>query len=311
MWQAAGYYDESDDNKKAYSVAGFIGHQLDLVHLHWAWQKKILDKYQLKYFKASELNSGMGEFAKFRDDPTNLEARFSAREKALFDEIKIASIDVILEFDMVIGLGAVVLLPDYYRIAEEYRQAGRTILMPYYFASQVVMVESGFIMHHINSTIDSGRHGLLRPVFDSHEQYGARAKLMFDDFARKNPISSSYLLPPHYESDLEYVVLQAADNLAYECRRLLITQEYDTHIPERTAMKRLKENVYKVYKLHYESLKAILEAQQPDSIPFEADIHNPHELVNKLHYIEHEAAKNRNVETSKGMKGKKSRKGAG
>ena len=294
MWQAAGYYDESDDNEKAYSVAGFLGHQLDLVHLHWAWQEKLLDKYQIKYFKASELNAGTGEFAKFRDDPNNLGALFSPREKALFDEIKAASIDVILEFDMVIGLGAVVLLPDYHRVAEEYkRRTGTVIPLPYFFASQVVMVESGFIMHHINSTMDSGRHGALRLVFDTHKQYSGRAKQMFDDFSRKNPISSSYLLPPYYESDQEYIVLQAADNLAYECRRLLITQEYDTHIPERKAMKRLKENVYKVYKLHYESLKAILEAQQPDSIPFEADIHNKHQLVDKLHYIERDAAMHR------------------
>src|SRR5947209_20352106 len=27
MWHVAGYYDESDDNERAYSMAGFLGHQ--------------------------------------------------------------------------------------------------------------------------------------------------------------------------------------------------------------------------------------------------------------------------------------------
>lgn len=116
MWHAAGYYDESDDNEKAYAVAGFIGHQQDCVHLDLAWRDKVLDKYGIEYFKASELNAGTGQFAKFRDDPSNVKAKFSAREKAVFDEIKIASIDVILNFDMLLGIAAVVLLPDYYRI---------------------------------------------------------------------------------------------------------------------------------------------------------------------------------------------------
>ena len=73
-------------------------------------------------------------------------------------------------------------------------------------------------------------------MFDSYEQYSRRAKQMFDKFAKKNPISSSCLLPPYYESDRDYLVLQAAGNLAYECRRLLISEEYDKHIHERVAM---------------------------------------------------------------------------
>src|SRR5947207_771870 len=99
MWHVAGYYDESDDFERGYAVAGFLGHQLDCVHLHWAWREKILNKYELKYFKASELNCGKGEFAKFRDHPKgDLDAKFSQREKSFFDRIKIDSIDVILEF---------------------------------------------------------------------------------------------------------------------------------------------------------------------------------------------------------------------
>src|SRR5215468_1215558 len=111
MWHMAGYYDESDDIARGYAVAGFIGHQHDCVHLDLAWREKVLQKYGIDYFKASELNAGTGQFAKFRDDPNKLDAAFSPREKKLLDEIKIATIDLTLSFDLLIGIGAVCMLP--------------------------------------------------------------------------------------------------------------------------------------------------------------------------------------------------------
>jgi hypothetical protein len=116
MWCASGYFDESDDAERAYAVAGFVGHQRDCLYLDWAWRKHILDKYELEYFKASELNAGTGQFAKFRDDPNKLDCTFSDREKSIFKEIKIESINLFLEFDLLVGFGAVVILPDYYQL---------------------------------------------------------------------------------------------------------------------------------------------------------------------------------------------------
>ncbi len=224
MWHAAGFYDESDDFERSYSVADFIGHQHDGVHLDLAWRDRILDKYGLEYFKASELNAGRGQFAKLRDDPNHLDRLFSKREKELFGQIKIESIDLMLEFkDLLIGIGVVLMLPDYSRIAKEYKAAGKPIPAPYFFCFHLVMVESGFLMNRINHRSSAQQQGVLRPVFDSHEQYSPRGKSMFDDFCSKNPLTSSCLLPPHYESDKDYLVLQAADNLAYECRRFLLT----------------------------------------------------------------------------------------
>lgn len=300
MWHAAGYFDESDDCERGYSVAGFIAHQHDCVHFDFVWEKKILRKYDLEYFKASELNCGKGQFAKFRDDPNDLDKKFSPREKALLDQIKVDSIDAILEFkDLFIGLGVSLMLPDYHRLAEEYKVHGKIIPAPYFFCAQLIMVQSGFIMSRLNYSSSENQQAFLRPVFDSHEQYSGRAKMMFDEFCTKNPITSSSLLPPHYESEQQYLMLQAADNFAYECRRLLITEEFDTHIPERAAMKRLKQAVYKIYKLDYEALKIIMEAQGPDEIPFEAAIQNRHDLIKELDAMETEAEMNRLSESEK------------
>lgn len=274
MWQAAAYFDESDDNDRAYAIAGFLGHQHDCVHFHWAWEERLLQKYELAYFKASELNAGKGQFAKFRDNADELDARFSEREKKLFDQIKIESIDIIVEFSLIQGFGAVLMLPDYYRLLDEYKSIGQLLPAPYFFCAQLVMMEAGFIIDAVNAGRPSCQQGLVRPVFDSHEQYSGRAKQMFDLFAQKNPLCSQYLLSPQYEDDKKYLILQAADNFAYEARRLVITQEYAKHIPERAAMKRLKERVLRIYKLNYEGLRAIMDSQKPDMIPIKPKIEN-------------------------------------
>lgn len=273
MFCPAGYFDESDDNDRAYSVAGFLGHQRDCVYLHWAWEDRILKPYNLKYFKASELNSGTGEFAQHRDNPRDLDAKFSPREKELFNKIKIESIDVFLEF-LLIGVGAVVMLPDYYRLREEFKATNKVLPDPYFLCSQLVMMESGLIMKEINESAPPLQKAYVRPHFDNQEQYKGRTKLMFDDFKAKNPLSSRWLLPPDFEDEKDCVALQAADNLVYECRRLLITEEYDRHIPERKAMTRLKEHVYRIYKLNYDSLKMIVENQSSNVIPIAPEVEN-------------------------------------
>ncbi len=109
----AAYFDESDDNKQAYGVGGLLGNQHGCVHLEWTWQRDVLDKYDLKYFKASELEYGLGEFRKLRDNPDSPNALFSKREKALFREIKTKTVDLFLNAEFLIGFGAVVVLPDY------------------------------------------------------------------------------------------------------------------------------------------------------------------------------------------------------
>ena len=274
MFSIAGYFDESDDNERAYSVAGFLGHQKDCVYLHWAWEKRILERYKLEYFKASELNSGQGQFAQHRDHPKgNLGALFSPREKQLFNEIKIESIDVFLQFQL-LGIGAVVMLPDYHRLSSELKPQNKILPDPYYLCAQLVMMETGSIMADMNRDASTQQKSYVRPNFDTHETYKNKTKAMFEDFKIKNPVSSRWLLAPNYEDEKDYIALQAADNLAYECRRLLITEEYDRHIPERRAMTRLKEQIYRIYKLDYNGLRMIMDNQSSNKIPLEPEIEN-------------------------------------
>jgi hypothetical protein len=108
---------------------------------------------------------------------------------------------------------------------------------------------------------------MSRPVFYSHEEYSGRAKQSFDSFCKKNPISTRYLLPPYYEDDQKYVGLQVADNLAFETRKLVLSERNNRK--ERVSMTRLKESgsIFQIYNLDYKSLKIIADAQAPDFNP--------------------------------------------
>ena len=270
----AAYFDESDDSKQAYGVGGFLGNQHDCVHLEWTWRRDVLDKYDLKYFKASELEYGLGEFRKLRDNPNSPNAPFSAREKTLFREIKTKTVDLFLSAEFLIGFGAVVVLPDYYRLVKELDAAGFAIPAPYWFAAQVVYLEAGWIMNDWNKNELPSQKAHVRPIYDSHTEYSRKAKEIFNDYRDKNPRWSRWLLSPHYESDQDYILLQVADNLVYEMRKLVIKDAFNEVRPERIAMQRLKERVWKVYMLNYEAMKTIM--QRPTNVVgIKPEISNP------------------------------------
>ncbi len=110
MQVAAGFFDESSDQDTegvCYTVAGIVGenqHATTVLELRW---KDVLKKYDIKYFKASELNAGEGQFKKFRDDPDSDKwVKFSERESLKFSEIKKDFTDVLTGCVLLSGIGS-------------------------------------------------------------------------------------------------------------------------------------------------------------------------------------------------------------
>jgi hypothetical protein len=264
MWLVAGFFDESTDEDSGgtcYTVAGFIGPQLVTATLELRW-RDVLNRYELKYFKASELSAGTGQFQKFRDDPTNYKWRpFSEREKEIFKQVKTDFTDVIVGCgEGLYGVGAVVILPDLERLRAEHKNA-RALPTPYFICANMCMVEAGLEMAAQNVGHKGDDLCWLRPIFDSHEDYSGLVKQQWDTFSLKNPNAAKYLLPPHYEKDEDYLTLQAADNLAFEARKLIFTQRQQMR--PREAMRRLVQNrnILRIAKFDYDALKMTADAQ--------------------------------------------------
>ncbi len=121
MQVAVGFFDESTDDEthgQCYAIAGFLGSQWATAVLEMEW-KPLLNKYEIHYFKASELNAGEGEFKKFRDNPNVKEWLPFSERKRNFKEIKTDFTSVITNARDILGIGVALVLPDYYRLREE------------------------------------------------------------------------------------------------------------------------------------------------------------------------------------------------
>jgi hypothetical protein len=267
MQIAVGYFDESTDEDTqgvCYVVAGFLTSNLASVTLELRW-RDLLNKYHLDYFKASELSAGEGQFKQFRDDPSCQKwTKFSDREKAIFDEIKTAFTDAIIGVNGLTGIGAALILPDYENLIRNYAPSKNVLSRPYFVCSGQVLMEAGLRIARENESYRDGEKIWLRPVFDSHETYSGTMKEGFDWFGKNNPLSSQYMLPPYYEDDTRYLTLQAADNLAFEVRKIAIGVKNNSKA-SRKSITRLAEtgNIGIIYMLDYDGLKLLVDNHDP------------------------------------------------
>jgi hypothetical protein len=171
MYLVAGYFDESYDDEtrgQCYTVAGLIGSQSAMLALAMKW-RDLNEKWNIDYFKASELNAGEGQFKKFRDDPrADCWMPFSGREKELFREIKREYTDLIVGAEGTFGIGACLILPDYWKLKRENDLAKKWLLHPYHQCAQIVLMEAGMQMSEFNRTSSPDETAFLKPIFDSH-----------------------------------------------------------------------------------------------------------------------------------------------
>jgi hypothetical protein len=187
MWLAGGYFDESFDEgeDRCYTVAGYIGAQLPAVILDLRW-KALLERFNLKYFKASQIEFGFGEFEQYRDDLNYLQAPLSKREKGLISEIKTAFVDAICDEDHILGLSASVILRVYKLLQVQKPQLAKRLPDPYTFCGQLVMVEAGTVVNWSNEHSGPELQTLLRPIFDSHKDYRFKFINAFEAFGLKS-----------------------------------------------------------------------------------------------------------------------------
>jgi hypothetical protein len=262
------YFDESDHGP-GFSVAGYSAAYDSWLHLDWAW-RELLVRWNLQYYKASESENGLGEFAQYRDNPQDQRSPLKPHERAKLREIKAEFIDAICKHhDDLQGYGAAVVVKDFEKIIAEDEIARRIFLdKPYYLAAQLCLVAAAIPVRDANTRRSGNDKIELRPIFDSHEEYSGIAKKVFDNFAEKNPLSAKVLLQPAHDDDIKNTALQVSDSLAYEVRKELTRKIKD---PEddymRIPLLRLKPAIYRVFKLDYKNLKVIAAHRIPDTIP--------------------------------------------
>jgi len=165
------------------------------------------------------------------------------------------------------GYGAVVVLKDFNKLITEDKAALELLSdSPYYICFQLCLLAAAMPARNANIRRTKEERIVVKPIFDSHEEYSGMAKVIFEKFSRKNPKSAEVLLSPSYDNDGNTSPLQVANTLAYEARKLLtsiVRKPDDDYV--RVPMQRSLPSIYRLYKLIYDSLKAILHVSR--SIP--------------------------------------------
>jgi hypothetical protein len=264
MLLAAGYFDESTDGEfeeRVFTVGGYVTSGYPAIHLDLKW-RDLLTKYEIEYFKASELEAGIGQFAKFRDKPKNASKdRFTEREREFFRCIKTEFVDLLSQQEGMIGISATVHMRQFKAFALDHPDLFRKLPTVYGLCAQLVMVDAGYLMNETQASNPPHLHGLLRPIFDSHKDYERLTVDTFDRFCKANPEASRLLLPPIFEDDKKYLCLQSADLFVYEVRRTISNYFFEPKRELRIAMKKLFPQAAHSYVLDYEALKLIAEWQ--------------------------------------------------
>jgi Protein of unknown function (DUF3800) len=264
MLLASGYFDESSDGEfedRVFTIGGYIGGGPSSLQLDLRWQG-LLDKYGLAYFKASELENGIGEFAKFRDRPATASIdRFTEREKDLLKNIKIEFVDLLCKQRDIVAISATIHMRHLKAFERDHPELFKRLPPFYQLCGHLVMMESGLTVREANETSPPYLRSVLRPIFDSHQEFGPRFKASFEDYKQKNPKSSQYLLPPEFEDEQTYKCLQAADLFVYEVRRTVSNHFFEPRIKLRIAMGRLFSQVRATYVLDYGTLKSLALSQ--------------------------------------------------
>jgi Protein of unknown function (DUF3800) len=271
MMLTAAYFDESTDESDAgycYTVAGWLTALDDGAILCMKW-KDLLNKYGMKYFKASEVEYCAGELRKFRERPGN-GGPLTQKDKDFKNQVKTEFVDLICESPYLVGNSVTILLRDWKQFKLDEPELALQLPTVYNLAYQTVLMEVGLSIHDYNDSRSAKDKVLIRPVIDSHEQLEPQFMHAYPVWAEKNPRSSVFTLPPFYEDEQEYRCLQAADCLAYEVRRFVTGYINDSDTPKvRVAMERMGEKCNHMYLLDYETIRKLASVQpQPDVIPF-------------------------------------------
>jgi hypothetical protein len=232
------YLDESFDMKQSgfYAVGGFIAKGLPTFELERSWEK-CLKRHGLNYYKASECESGKGQFAKFVAAPISI----TAVERKLLDSIS-------QEFCQIIGLpveydprnflalfGVGVVQTDFYDVIKN--PAALAILgkSPYRLAYDMAMVQAAWAMKELG---DGEPIHCVSFVCDEDEEHIDTAPISYRSLKQANPVAAQYMCTFSTADEKQCAPLQAADLVIYEIRKVLKyhKKDYETKLRQQFGM---------------------------------------------------------------------------
>ena len=217
------YMDESFDIKQSgiFAVGGILGRGVPIFELERRWEKLLRrPDIDIEFFKASQCQSGRGQFAKFVADPKNI----TPAERSKLDSISHEFLSLItnpVAFDdrhylCVHGVGVV--QEDFYEVIKD--DNARAILgpSPYRLAYDFAMIQCAWAMKELGDGDEA--HGVSF-ICDEDEEHSPLAGEAYRSLKETNPNAAKYMFSFDSVDEKKCAPVQAADAAVYEVRRAL------------------------------------------------------------------------------------------
>ena len=223
------YMDESCDapGTGVFVVGGLLTRGVPSFELERKWEKlRKRPDIDIAYFKASECKSGRGEFEKFVAVPGSP----SPTEHQKLDSINREFLALIPNEEHILVHGIGIVQSDFYEVIKDAK--ARAILgdSPYRLAYDFAMIQCAWEMKQLEQEIKKEKENVafggwardcVSFVCDEHEQYSPLAIEAFRNLKRTNPNAAQYMGTFDSADDRSVQVLQAADAVVFEIRRVL------------------------------------------------------------------------------------------
>jgi hypothetical protein len=223
------YMDESCDERGTgiFVAGGLLTRGVPSFELERKWEKlRKRPDIDISYFKASECKSGRGEFAKFVAIPGSP----SPTEHQKLDAISREFLSLIPKEEHIVVQGVGIVQAEFYEVIQD--PNARAILgdSPYRLAYDFAMIQCAWAMKQLeqeikkdkeNVAFGGSRREYVSFVCDEHEQHSPLANEAFRKLKLTNPNAAKYMGTFDSADDKRVEVLQAADAVAFEIRRVL------------------------------------------------------------------------------------------
>ena len=222
--------DETSDaaGSGVFAVGGLMARGVAFFELERKWEKLLKrPDIDIPFFKASDCKNGRGEFAKFVAVPGSP----TEAEHQRLDEISHEFLSLIPKEQYIIAHGIGVVQKDFYEVIED--ENARAILgsSPYRLAYDLAMIQCAWAMKQLEENIRSDKEKLMAIgpsyrehvcfVCDEDEEHSPLAHEAYRNLKLTNPNAAQYMAAFSSADDKEYAVLQAADAVVFEIRRVL------------------------------------------------------------------------------------------
>jgi hypothetical protein len=222
------YLDESFDMKQSglYVVGGLIGRGIAFFELERAWEV-LLKQCNIAYFKASECESGKGQFAKYVADPKNITPTERARLNSIsHDFCRLIGNPVKYDDRSFFALfGTAVVQKDFYELIKKPKARAVLGKSPYRLTYDLAMIHTAWAMKQLSK--DTKRTDCASYICDQDQEHSEIAPIAYRDLVRNNPTAAKYMCSFSMADEKQCAPLQAADTVVYEVRKAIKYQLHD------------------------------------------------------------------------------------